>query len=50
MAKYGRPRSWAERTYNHTRYTAMPRGGPLAAHQEPELLGNHLTEFFRTLR
>ena len=44
------PRSWAERTYNLTRYTAMPRGGHFAAHEEPELLGNDLTEFFRTLR
>jgi pimeloyl-ACP methyl ester carboxylesterase len=44
------PRSWAERTYNLTRYTAMPRGGHFAAHEEPELLGNDLTEFFRSLR
>jgi pimeloyl-ACP methyl ester carboxylesterase len=44
------PRSWAERTYNLTRYTAMPRGGHFAAHEEPELLGNDLTAFFRTLR
>jgi pimeloyl-ACP methyl ester carboxylesterase len=44
------PRSWAERTYKLTRYTAMPRGGHFAAHEEPELLGNDLTAFFRTLR
>jgi pimeloyl-ACP methyl ester carboxylesterase len=29
------PRSWAERTYNITRYTRMPRGGHFAAHEEP---------------
>jgi hypothetical protein len=28
----------------------MPRGGHFAAHEEPELLGNDLTAFFRTLR
>ncbi|GAA1235270.1 epoxide hydrolase [Kitasatospora nipponensis] len=44
------PRSWAERTYNITRYTRMPRGGHFAAHEEPELLADDLTEFFRTLR
>lgn len=44
------PRSWADRTYNVTRYTRMPRGGHFAAHEEPELLGNDLTEFFDALR
>lgn len=44
------PRSWAERTYNVVRYTPMPSGGHFAAHEEPELLGNDLVEFFRTLR
>jgi pimeloyl-ACP methyl ester carboxylesterase len=44
------PRSWAERTYNVTRYTRMPRGGHFAAHEEPELLARDLTEFFRPLR
>jgi pimeloyl-ACP methyl ester carboxylesterase len=44
------PRSWAERTYNVTRYTRMPRGGHFAAHEPPELLENDLTEFFRSLR
>ncbi|MCS7483311.1 epoxide hydrolase family protein [Umezawaea endophytica] len=43
------PRSWAERTYNVTRYTKMPRGGHFAAHEEPELLAHDLTEFFRSL-
>jgi pimeloyl-ACP methyl ester carboxylesterase len=44
------PRSWAERTYNVTRYTVMPRGGHFAAYEEPALLANDLTEFFRPLR
>jgi pimeloyl-ACP methyl ester carboxylesterase len=44
------PRSWAERTYHVTRYTAMPRGGHFAAHEEPALLADDLTEFFRPLR
>jgi pimeloyl-ACP methyl ester carboxylesterase len=44
------PRSWAERTYNVTRYTRMPRGGHFAAHEEPALLAHDLTQFFRTLR
>ncbi|MFD0854123.1 alpha/beta fold hydrolase, partial [Actinomadura adrarensis] len=44
------PRSWAERTYNVTRYTRMPRGGHFAAHEEPELLAGDITEFFREYR
>lgn len=44
------PRSWAERTYNVTRYTRMPRGGHFAAHEEPGLLARDITEFFRDLR
>jgi pimeloyl-ACP methyl ester carboxylesterase len=44
------PRSWAERTYNVTRYTRMPRGGHFAAHEEPELLAHDLTEFLRNHR
>jgi pimeloyl-ACP methyl ester carboxylesterase len=44
------PRSWAERTYHVTRYTTMPRGGHFAAHEEPALLGDDITEFFRPLR
>ncbi|MER6981499.1 alpha/beta fold hydrolase [Streptomyces carpinensis] len=44
------PRSWAERTYNVTRYTQMPRGGHFAAHEEPDLLAQDITEFFRTYR
>jgi pimeloyl-ACP methyl ester carboxylesterase len=44
------PRSWAERIYNVTRYTRMPRGGHFAAHEQPELLAEDLTAFFRSLR
>ncbi|MEV5753141.1 epoxide hydrolase family protein [Actinoallomurus sp. NPDC052308] len=44
------PRSWAERTYNLTRYTRMPRGGHFAAHEEPDLLARDITEFFRAYR
>jgi pimeloyl-ACP methyl ester carboxylesterase len=44
------PRSWAERTYNVTRYTRMPRGGHFAAHEEPELLAGDITAFFREIR
>jgi pimeloyl-ACP methyl ester carboxylesterase len=44
------PRTWAERTYNLTRYTAMPRGGHFAAHEEPALLADDLKDFFRPLR
>lgn len=44
------PRSWAERTYNITRYTRMPNGGHFAAHEEPGLLAHDITEFFRGLR
>ncbi|WP_329139967.1 epoxide hydrolase [Streptomyces sp. NBC_01476] len=44
------PRSWAERTYNVTRYTRMPRGGHFAPHEEPGLLATDLTDFFRPLR
>ncbi|MDL4817691.1 epoxide hydrolase family protein [Actinomadura opuntiae] len=44
------PRSWAERTYNVTRYTRMPRGGHFAAHEEPDLLARDIAEFFRDHR
>ncbi|MBE1878798.1 epoxide hydrolase family protein [Myceligenerans pegani] len=44
------PREWAERTYNLTRYTSMPRGGHFAAHEEPALLAHDVTEFLRDLR
>ena len=41
------PRSWAERIYNVTRYTVMPRGGHFAAHEQPQLLANDITAFVR---
>jgi pimeloyl-ACP methyl ester carboxylesterase len=41
------PRSWVERKYNLIRYTLMPRGGHFAAHEEPELLADDITAFFR---
>ena len=44
------PRSWAERIYNVTRYTTMPRGGHFAPHEEPDLLAADLREFFAPLR
>lgn len=44
------PRSWAERTYDVTRYTRMARGGHFAAHEEPDLLAAELREHFRPLR
>jgi len=44
------PRSWAERTYNVTRFTTMERGGHFAPHEEPRALAADLTEFFRPLR
>ena len=44
------PRRWAERTYNITRYTTMPRGGHFAAHEEPALLAEDIADFFHDLR
>ncbi|WP_249161841.1 epoxide hydrolase family protein [Actinospica acidithermotolerans] len=44
------PRSWAERVYNVARYTRLPRGGHFAAHEEPALLADDLTGFFRAYR
>ncbi len=44
------PRSWAERTYNITRYTRMSCGGHFAAHEEPALLADDLQQFFTDLR
>ena len=44
------PRDWVERTYRLTRYTPMPRGGHFAAHEEPGLLADDITAFFRDLR
>ena len=44
------PRSWAERTYNVTRYTTQTRGGHFAPHEQPGLLADDITRFFRELR
>lgn len=43
------PLSWAERTYDVRRYTVMPRGGHFAAHEEPALLADDVSAFFREL-
>jgi pimeloyl-ACP methyl ester carboxylesterase len=44
------PREWAQRFFNVTRYTELPRGGHFAAFEEPELLAEDLRAFFRPLR
>jgi pimeloyl-ACP methyl ester carboxylesterase len=43
------PRRWAERSYAVSRFTAMPRGGHFAAHEEPDLLAEDLRAFFGPL-
>lgn len=43
------PRSWAERTYRVVRHTTMPRGGHFAPHEQPGLLADDITDFFRDL-
>lgn len=43
-------RAWAERVYNVTQWTEMPRGGHFAALEEPELLVNDVRRFFATVR
>jgi microsomal epoxide hydrolase len=44
------PRAWAEKLYNVTRWTVMPRGGHFAAMEEPQLLVDDIRAFFRALR
>lgn len=44
------PREFAERFFNVTRWTEMPRGGHFAAMEEPELLVEDIRAFFRELR
>jgi pimeloyl-ACP methyl ester carboxylesterase len=44
------PRSWVEQQYNLTHWAVMPRGGHFAAMEQPELFGDDLQEFFRTVR
>ena len=43
------PRSYAERIYNITQWTEMPRGGHFAAMEEPELLIEDIRKFARSL-
>jgi microsomal epoxide hydrolase len=43
------PRSYAERVYNVTRWTEMPRGGHFAAMEEPELLLADIRAFARSI-
>ena len=44
------PRTWVERVFTVTRWTAMPRGGHLGAMEAPEPLAQEIREFFRPLR
>ncbi|HEV3352456.1 MAG TPA: epoxide hydrolase [Acidimicrobiales bacterium] len=44
------PRSWVERHYNVTRWSAMPRGGHFAAMEQPELFADDVRAFFETAR
>jgi pimeloyl-ACP methyl ester carboxylesterase len=43
------PRTYAERLYNVTQWTEMPRGGHFAAMEQPELLIADIRKFARTL-
>ena len=43
------PRSYAERIYNITHWTEMPRGGHFGAMEEPELFVEDVRAFVRTL-
>jgi pimeloyl-ACP methyl ester carboxylesterase len=43
------PRSYAERIYNITQWTTMPRGGHFAAMEEPDLLIDDIRKFARSL-
>ncbi len=43
------PRSYAERIYNITQWTEMPRGGHFAAMEQPELLIEDIRKFARGL-
>jgi microsomal epoxide hydrolase len=44
------PRAWAERHYNVTHWSELPRGGHFAAMEEPALLVEDVRAFFRTVR
>jgi pimeloyl-ACP methyl ester carboxylesterase len=43
------PREFAQRLYNVTRWTPMPRGGHFAAAEEPELVARDIAAFFGDL-
>jgi microsomal epoxide hydrolase len=47
---FNRPRSWADKHYNITRWTQMPHGGHFPAMEAPELLIKDIQAFFRTVR
>lgn len=42
------PRSWADRAYNITRWTEMPRGGHFAAMEEPDLFVDDVRAWAKT--
>jgi pimeloyl-ACP methyl ester carboxylesterase len=44
------PREWAERLYNVTRFTDMPRGGHFAAAEEPDALAAEIAAFYGSTR
>ena len=44
------PRSYAERLYNVTQWTEMPRGGHFAAMEQPNLLIQDIRKFVRALK
>jgi pimeloyl-ACP methyl ester carboxylesterase len=44
------PRERAERFFNVVRWTEMPRGGHVAAMEEPDLLAEDIRAFFRSSR
>lgn len=44
------PRSYAERIYNITHWTEMPRGGHFGAMEEPDLFIEDVRKFARTVR
>ena len=43
------PKEWAQRLYNVTQWTDMPRGGHFAALEEPALLADDIKRFCRAL-
>lgn len=48
---YQAPKSWAEHTYPKLiHYNRLPKGGHLAAFEQPELLTNELRAAFQSLR